>query len=99
VATNTGNQRESSRELWIESDYYWVVVCKNDRFHRIPNIFYKHHIPLGETDSVQSRPLIDGLFAVLCDECGKEFSYSASDVLKCEMEMPTTFAPHPLFQS
>jgi hypothetical protein len=29
------------------TEYYWVVLCKNHRFHRKQNMFFGHSIPLG----------------------------------------------------
>ena len=89
---------ESAKEMWVDSTYCWVVVCKNHWFHHHPNIFNVHRIPLGETDTVTSRPPIKKSFAVRCDECGKEYSYKPSDVLRWEMEVPLPFVPHPLFR-
>src|SRR5207248_753268 len=54
--------------------------------------------PLGETDAVLPRPKIDKPFGVRCDEFGKEYIYQPSDVLKYEMEVPASFAVHPLFR-
>ena len=86
-----------AKEMWVGSDYCWVVVCKNNLFHHHPNIFNVHRIPLGETDAVSPRPNIDKPFAVRCDECGKEYMYQPSDVLRYEMEVPASFVAHPLF--
>jgi hypothetical protein len=75
-----------------------VVICKNNWFHRRPNIFNVHRIPLGETDAVLPRPPIDKRIAIRCDECGKEYTYKPSAVLRYEMEVPAFFVPHPLFR-
>jgi hypothetical protein len=77
--------------------YYWVVVCKNHRFHNQQNQFFGHKIPLGETDAYTSVPVLDGQFNVRCDDCGKEYSYRPSDVLRFEQEEATSFRSHPLF--
>ena len=90
-------EEEPAKEMWVDSNYCWVVVCKNDSFHRRPNIFNVHRIPLGETDAVSPRPRLDKPFAARCDECGKEYIYQPSDVLKYEMEAPASFVTHPLF--
>ena len=95
---DAGGELRARKELWVNSDYYWVVVCKNDKFHRHPNRFNMHRIPLGETDTVAARPPIARQFVVRCDECGMECLYEPSDVLRCEMEIPSSFVPHLLFQ-
>src|SRR2546429_3471777 len=77
--------------MWVDSNYCWVVVCKNHWFHGRGNFFSVHRIPLGETDAVLPRPDIDKPFLVRCDECGKEYTYTPSDVLKYEMEAPAPF--------
>ncbi|HYY72894.1 MAG TPA: protein kinase [Candidatus Bathyarchaeia archaeon] len=86
------------KELWVDSNYCWVVVCRNNWFHRRPNIFNVHRIPLGQTDAVMPRPEIDKPFVARCDECGKKYTYAPSDVLKYEMEVPASFVAHPLFR-
>jgi hypothetical protein len=88
----------TGKELWVNGNYYWVVVCKNHWFHRHPNIFNVHRIPLGETDSVLPRPSIDSRFSARCDECGKQYVYKRSEVLRYEMEVAASFVPHPLFK-
>jgi serine/threonine protein kinase len=90
--------RPTGKELWVDSNYCWVVVCKNNWFHRRPNIFNVHRVPLGETDAVLPRPPIDKGLAIRCDECGKEYTYKPSEVLRYEMEVPAFFVPHPLFR-
>lgn len=92
------NDAASARDLWTNRDYFWVVECKNTHFHKHPNIFYTHRIPLGRTDSVLPRPPIQKPFYVRCNVCGEEFKYEAQEVLRCEMEMPDSFRPHPLFE-
>ena len=90
---------DQAGDMWTNRAYFWVVECKNTRFHRRPNIFYTHRIPLGETDAYESRPHIEEPLLVRCDICGKEFRYEASDVLRYEMDEPESFAPHPVFRS
>jgi hypothetical protein len=53
--------------------------------------------PLAETDAVAPRPAIDCPFRARCDECGKEYVYKPSEVLRSELEPPESFIPHPLF--
>ncbi len=84
--------------MWADSHYVWVVLCKNHWAHLRMNLFYKHRIPLGETDPVAPRPSLEGHFKVRCDECGKEYLYKPSEVLRFEQELPETFTPHPLFR-
>jgi serine/threonine protein kinase len=97
VTVDADTEEEPAKEMWVDSNYCWVVVCKNDWFHRRPNMFNVHRIPLGETDAVSPRPSLDKPFAVRCDECGKEYMYQPSDVLRYEMEAPASFVTHPLF--
>ncbi|MFZ0859876.1 MAG: hypothetical protein WCA27_01590 [Candidatus Sulfotelmatobacter sp.] len=78
-------------------DYFWVVTCKNDRFHQKENIFYHHRILLGETDSYSSLPMLPVEFKVRCDSCREECSYSRKEVLRAEVQVRETFTPHPLF--
>ena len=77
--------------------YFWVVLCKNHKFHNQQNLFFGHRIPLGETDSVQTPPALDGRLNVRCDECGQEYSYQPKDLLRTELELPESFIPHPFF--
>jgi protein kinase-like protein len=97
TAATSGKPAEPQKDLWVDSNYCWVVVCKNHWFHKRPNIFNVHRIPLGETDAVLPRPEIGGLITVRCDECGRQYVYKPSDVLRYEMEAPPSFVPHPLF--
>jgi hypothetical protein len=83
--------------MWEDSRYCWVVHCKNHWFHMRQNLFFRHRIPLAETDAVAPRPAIDCRFRVRCAACGKEYVYKPSDVLRFEMEPPESFTPHPLF--
>lgn len=86
------------KELWVDSEYCWVVICKNHSFHRHPNLYNVHRIPLGQTDAVTPRPPIQRAFSVQCDECKKEYFYKPSEVLRWEMEAPPSFVPHALFK-
>jgi hypothetical protein len=80
-----------------ESPYAWVVVCKNERFHRRQNIFVGYKIVLGETDPFAPPPSFEGTFRARCDNCGREHSYKLDDLLKLELDLPDRFTPHPLF--
>jgi len=84
--------------MWEDSNYCWVVLCKNHWFHFRRTLFNSHRIPLGETDAVMSPPVLRGRFPVRCDECGKEYLYKPSDVTRYEQDLPEGFTPHPLFQ-
>ena len=87
--------------MWDDNRYFWVVLCKYRWFHvrESLSLFYKYRITLGETDAVSPCPVVNGSFMARCDRCGKEASYRASDVLRCELdEPPESFAPHPLFR-
>jgi hypothetical protein len=80
-----------------ESGYFWIVLCKNHKFHRSHNILFEHRIPLAETDPYQTPPELAGDLKVRCDECGHEYAYRSKDLLRIEMEPPQAFTPHPLF--
>jgi hypothetical protein len=84
--------------MWEDSDYCWVVLCKNTWFHLRKHLFSSHRIPLGETDAVSSLPPLNGPFQVRCDECGAEHLYKPSEVRRYEQALPQSFTPHPLFR-
>jgi len=84
--------------MWEDNSYCWVVLCKNNWFHRRENLFYKHRIPLAETDVYARVPALKSNFTVRCDECHKEYLYKPSEVLRHDQELPVPFTPHPLFQ-
>jgi hypothetical protein len=84
--------------MWEDNSYCWVVMCKNNWFHDRVNLFFKHKIPLGETDFYAPSPVLKGDFTVRCDECQKEYLYKPSEVLRHDQELPLSFTPHPLFQ-
>lgn len=83
--------------MWEDSQYVWVVICRNTWFHRRRNLWFGHKIPLGETDAFAPLP-VRGRFTVRCDECGKECQYKPEDVLRAEQELPESFTPHALFR-
>jgi len=74
--------------MWEDSRYFWVVHCKNHWFHVRKNLFFRHRIPLAETDAVTPRPAIDCRFRARCDQCGKEYLYKPSEVLRFEQDPP-----------
>jgi hypothetical protein len=80
-----------------KNNYCWVVLCKNRWFHFRRSFFKGHQIPLGQTDSAESLPLVDDSFPVPCSDCGKEYVYKASEVRKSKYKVPASFTPHPLF--
>jgi hypothetical protein len=84
--------------MWEDSNYCWVVLCKNHWFHFRQTLLTSHRIPLGETDGVMDLPPLNGRFSVRCDDCGKEYLYRPSDVRRFEQELPVSFIPHPLFR-
>jgi hypothetical protein len=94
----TSRETPVRKEMWADSHYVWVVLCKNHWFHLRKNLFYRYRIALAETDPVDPRPVLNGPFRVRCDECGKEYFYKPSEVLRFEQELPENFTPHPLFR-
>jgi len=94
----TSRESPVQKEMWADSQYVWVVLCKNHWAHLRINLFYRHRIPLAETDPVDPRPVLNGPFRVRCDSCGKEYFYKPSEVLRFEQELPDNFTPHPLFR-
>lgn len=52
--------------MWEDSSYCWVVPCKNYFFHVRQNIFYRHRIPVAETDAFAALPPLKGRFRVRC---------------------------------
>jgi hypothetical protein len=83
--------------MWEDANYCWVVLCKNRWFHMRQNIFFRHRIPLGQTDAVTPLPPLGKHFTVRCDECRKTYTYKPMDVRRMELELPELFKPHPLF--
>ena len=71
-----------------ESDYFWVALCKNHRFHHQGNISYAHQIALGETDAFSPLPMLTQRVTVRCDNCGEEFHYKPTEILRNVMEIP-----------
>jgi len=91
--------RSMSEDEEHTPDYFWVVTCKNHRFHQKENPFYHHHILLGETDPYSSLPMLPVEFKVRCDNCGEEYSYLRKEVLRAEMQVREAFTTHPLFST
>src|SRR5438132_501874 len=84
--------------MWEDNSYFWVVLCRNHWFHARKNLFFRHKILLAETDAFASRPPVNRPFKVRCDECGKEYVYKPTEVLRVEHEPAESFTPHPLFR-
>lgn len=80
------------------NQYFWVVLCKNHRFHRRQNFFFAHKIPLAETDAFLPPPLLDGHLMVRCNDCGQEYSYAPKELVRIQLEYPESFTPHPSFE-
>jgi len=83
--------------LTYNTEYFWVVLCKNRRYHKRQNLFFGHKIPLAETDAVMSPPAFHERLTIRCDDCGEEYTYDPKDLLRAELEAPSFFTPHPLF--
>ena len=98
VSTGTKREKVERKEMWVDSHYCWVVLCKNHWYHVPKNLYFRHRIPLAESDPVAPRPSLEGRFRVRCDDCRKEYFYKPSEVLKSELELPDSFTPHPLFR-
>jgi hypothetical protein len=84
--------------MWEDSNYCWVVLCKNHWFHLAKNLLFKHRIPLGFADAYMSVPNLNSPFSVKCNVCGAVYSYEPSEVLRVEQDLPDSFKPHPLFR-
>jgi len=80
------------------ADYFWVVVCKNHRFHHKGNTGYEHRVLLGETDAFAPLPMLPEKITVRCDVCGEEYSYKIKEVMRYEVQIPDAFVPRPLFK-
>jgi hypothetical protein len=78
-----------------EQQHYWVVTCKNFEYHREKNPFAGHRIPLARTEVGAAHPDHLGRFSVVCDECGREFTYESSEVIMW-IGTPASFTPHAL---
>ena len=80
------------------TDYFWVVVCRNHRFHHKGNVGYEHNILLGETDAYSPPAMLPEKIKVRCDNCGEEYSYKQKEIMRDEVQVPEAFVPHPLFK-
>jgi hypothetical protein len=86
------------RAVQYTTDYFWVVVCRNRRFHHKGNTGYEHKILLGEADAFSALPMLPEKISVRCDSCGEEYSYNQNEVMRDEIQVPDNFLPHPLFK-
>jgi hypothetical protein len=84
--------------MWEDNSYCWVVMSKNNWFHRRQNLFYQHRIPLAETDVYTPPPALKNSLTVRRDDYHKEYLCKPSNVLRHDQELPASFVPHPLFQ-
>ena len=94
VASTTG--RPAISQQAEQEPYYWVVICKNHKFHEQQNIYSGHKIALGETDEFTPPPRIES-FTAQCDECGIAQSYQSADLMRFQMPAIPDFRAHPLF--
>ena len=81
-----------------DRDYYWVVLCKNHRFHHKGNTSYAHQIALGETDAYSPPPMLARTVTVRCDSCGEEYSDKPNEILRNVIQIPSEFVAHPMFR-
>ena len=90
---------DTQATMWDEAngEYYWIVLCKNNHYHRKQSLAARHPILLGETDSVSPLPQLEKTFLVTCDDCGTEYKYSPREILRYDTEPPASFLAHPLF--
>ena len=78
--------------------YFWVVLCKNHRFHSRQNLFLTHKIRLAATDAFLPPPSLSTYLNVRCDECGEEYSYEPKEILRAQLGSLDSFIPHPMFR-
>jgi hypothetical protein len=80
-----------------QKEYFWIVMCKNHRYHFRQNRVAGHPVLLGQTDPFSAPPRLEFDFMAKCDDCGKEYAYSPADLLRFETESPESFVAHSLF--
>ena len=83
--------------MWEDTHYCWVVLCKNFWCQIRQSAFYKHRIPLAETDIYSQAPQIKTKLKVRCYLCQREYFYGPTEVMRYEQELPANFSPHALF--
>jgi hypothetical protein len=89
---------EPNGAMRYSTDYFWIVLCKNQRFHHRENTNYEHRILLGGTDAFSALPMLPGKIEVRCHSCGKRYLYKRSEILRGDVQVPELFVPHPLFK-
>ena len=52
----------NSWSTWDNPSYCWIVICKNQRFHRRENTMFGHRVPVGETDAFSPPLRLTALF-------------------------------------
>jgi Zn ribbon nucleic-acid-binding protein len=82
-----------------DQQYFWVVLCKNHKFHKRQNLLFGHKIPLAETDPYMPCPQLEDGVNVRCHDCGHEYCYKPDEVVRVEAHPHEfgLFHPHPLF--
>jgi hypothetical protein len=96
--TNTPSGPGNHFDVAYTTEYFWVVICNNRRFHHKGNTSQQHQIPLGETDAFSLPPMLTENVKVCCNVCHQEYWYSPKEVLRPEIEVPEHFTAHPLFR-
>jgi hypothetical protein len=79
--------------------YYWVVTCKNTKYHAEESPFHGQRIPVGKADEHSPRPTIPDFVDVTCDDqqCAKTYSYAAREIIRWSGDAPQ-FVLHPSFE-
>jgi hypothetical protein len=60
--------------MYDDREYFWVVLCKNHRFHHKGNTSYSQQIVLAETDAYSPLPMLTQQVSVRCDAYGAEYA-------------------------
>jgi len=76
-----------------DSDYFWVVLCKNRGFHHKETLSYVHQILLGETDAFSSMPMLPQSFEVRCDKCWRSTPAGHRTFCVTRSSFPRTLFP------
>jgi len=84
--------------MYDDREDFWVVLCRNHRFHDKGNTSYSHQTVLAETDAFSPLPMLTQQVTVRGDACGAEYSYKATEKMRGEMETAPAFVPHPMFK-
>lgn len=89
---------ESVVSDWDDKQHFWVVVCKNRKFHERQSFWAGYKIFLAETDAYSPLPALPPKINIHCDSCHKVFEYSPKEVLRFEADQVAAFDEHPLFR-